>query len=537
MLEGMSKRGASVVVVVGVLFLTGCGPLPALIAIGAAAGAGAFHSGGGGGGGNGPAVVGVPSPPGPPAPPAPPPVPPPVPSPAPSPAPPPPGPPSSPPAVASVTPDNGPIAGGTSVTISGAGFVSGSSVSIAGSPLVSVTVKDANTVSGVTSTTIAVGLGDVVVSGTSGTGTLKAGFNYRLGLTQAGAPTALGGYSASDLVVGDFNNDKKMDLAYAARDQFVSILLGDGTGAFPTIVTTPAPGAGIGFGIFGLAVGDLDKDGNLDVVASDIASDYVIVFLGDGKGHLTYTAPAISTGPYPESLVLRDFDGDGFLDAAVCIFGSGGGIIPAYVSVLLGDGAGHLGTISNFATLNGPQQLAVTAPGVDASLDIFTTNVQSQDVCFLRGNGDGTFKTEVSIPMDYNSALGTGDFNQTGRPQVFVAQAGTSPVYAWMDQFGNFQTKTITTALAAGHKNLVVVDLNRDGYPDVIAMASTGTQHSVFLNDRKGGFVEYLFTGPECGTGPASSGKLAAADFDGDGRIDVAFASPHDNTLTVFLNK
>ncbi len=106
-----------------------------------------------------------------------------------------------------------------------------------------------------------------------------------------------------------------------------------------------------------------------------------------------------------------------------------------------------------------------------------------------------------------------------------------------MDQFGNFQTKTITTALAAGHKNLVVVDLNRDGYPDVIAMASTGTQHSVFLNDRKGGFVEYLFTGPECGTGPASSGKLAAADFDGDGRIDVAFASPHDNTLTVFLNK
>jgi hypothetical protein len=68
-------------------------------------------------------------------------------------------------------------------------------------------------------------------------------------------------------------------------------------------------------------------------------------------------------------------------------------------------------------------------------------------------------------------------------------------------------------------------------------MASSGTQHSVFLNDRKGGFVEYLFTGPECGAGAASSGKLAAADFDGDGRVDVAFASPTTNALTVFLNK
>jgi hypothetical protein len=435
--------------------------------------------------------------------------------------------------VTGISPNNGPIAGGTAVTITGSGFLPGATASIAGSPLVNVTVQSSTSIAGVTTTTLAVGSGDVVVSGSNGAGVLTGGFDYRLGLTQFGTPISLSGPSASDLVAGDFNGDGKVDLAYAARGAFVSVLLGDGTGAFPTVRTTTASG----HDLFGLAAGDVNGDNHLDIVATDIDGSQVLVFHGDGTGNLSNTQTFASSGSYPESVLLADLEGNGSLDAVIAIFGSGGGTSPSVVQVLLADGAGGFQTPgTTWAVQNGPQRVAVTAKGMDTHLDIFSTNVQSQAISFLKGNGDGTFQTQVSIPVYYNSALGTGDFNGTGRPQVFVVFASSSPVLVWMDSTGSFQTTAVTTALA-GHKNCVVVDLNRDGYPDVIAMATNGTQHSVFLNDRKGGFVEYLFTGPECGAGAASAGKLAAGDFDGDGRIDVAFASAHDNTVTVFLNK
>lgn len=186
--------------------------------------------------------------------------------------------------------------------------------------------------------------------------------------------------------------------------------------------------------------------------------------------------------------------------------------------------------------MDGPQELCLADVTGSGYLDIFSTNVQTQGISYLQSNGDGTFHGQVLIPVYYNSALASGDFVRSGRPQVFVVFASSSPVVVSRDSMGNFTTTPVSTTLT-GHQNCVVVDLNRDGYPDVIAMASSGNQHSVFLNDQHGGFVEYLFTGPVCGGTARASGKLAAADFDGDGRVDVAFGSAVEDSVTIFLNR
>jgi hypothetical protein len=369
------------------------------------------------------------------------------------------------------------------------------------------------------------------VSGPNGVGVLKAGFDYRLGLAPFGTAIALGGPD-SDLVAGDFNGDGRVDLAFLTRGPSIGVLLGDGTGAFPKIVMTSASG----HSLFGLACADLDGDGHLDAVATDIDNSQVLVFHGDGSGNLSNVATISGVGPYPESLSLADFNEDHILDAGVVLFGSGTGTVPSYVRVLLGDGSGGFQAPGkDFGVLNGPQQLALVADP-DGHLDIFTNNVQSAAASFLRGKGDGTFDAQVAIPMTANTALAAADFNRTGRVQVLVVSAISFPVLVSQDQTGNFQTTPIGTS-RAGHQNCVAVDLNRDGWPDVVAMASKGNQHSVFLNDRKGGFVEYLFTGPVCGGTPTASGKMVAVDFDGDGRIDIAIASAIEDSLTIYLNK
>lgn len=314
----------------------GCGPLPIIVGLTVASGAGAFGGGGHGGGGGSSGGGGVEPAPGPGPVPQPSPVP--TPSPAPSPTPTPsssptpaasPSPSPSPtPAVtvASILPGNGPIAGGTVVSITGTGFGPGDTITIAGSPVEQVVVVSSNTISGITSTTIAVGRGDVAVKGSNGVGVLRAGFDYRLGLTQFGPAIATGG-STSDLVVGDFNEDGKLDLAFATRSSSIGVLLGDGAGAFPNVVTTSTTGSGL----FGLAAGHLDADTHLDLVATDLDGSQVFVFHGDGTGHLSKTQTFAAAGLYPESVVLADFNGDHALDAAVAIFGSGDGRAPSVV--------------------------------------------------------------------------------------------------------------------------------------------------------------------------------------------------------------
>src|SRR4030095_7591795 len=136
------------------------------------------------------------------------------------------------------------------------------------------------------------------------------------------------------LVAGDFNQDGNMDLAVNCTGfEFVGILFGDGQvgfalgGEFPTD-TLPK----------GLQVGDVDRDGHLDLVTCNNWGYDETVFLGDGLGAFHVAAPPseIDGDGEPVRLLLRDFNNDGRLDIAVNA--------PDEGSMLLyfGDGRGNL---------------------------------------------------------------------------------------------------------------------------------------------------------------------------------------------------
>lgn len=227
------------------------------------------------------------------------------------------------------------------------------------------------------------------------------------------------------LVVGDWNNDGKPDLAEANQGFFfqtetpqtgrpnVSILTGDGAGNFSAPRTLSAELPGQNDHPLRIAAGDLNGDGNLDLVT---AHSHTLSFLpGDGRSNF---GPAVTLAPtelesaqhsFFTNVFVEDFDGDGKPDIATGV--STGGNAGA-VSVRLGDRAGNFGAAST-RTLNDFFSAAMTVADFDADLD--------PDVVvgpwLLLGDGDGGFETPRNrVPLSGFAVV--GDFNGDGRQDL-----------------------------------------------------------------------------------------------------------------------
>jgi len=279
-----------------------------------------------------------------------------------------------------------------------------------------------------------------------------------------------------------------------------------------------------------VAIGDFNGDGKSDLAVANTGSypnftdGSVAILLGNGDGTFQ-KAVNYDAGPYPASVAVGDFNGDGNPDLAVANVvwydQSTGTSTNGGVSLLFGKGDGTFKATVKLGAGRSPHSVAVNDFNGDGKADIAVANVNSGDVSVLLGNGDGTFQTAVNYALgNYPYAVAVGDFNGDAKPDLAVATGGGVLVLLNNDD-GTFRSP-MSYGAGSSPYSVAVGDFNADGKLD-LAVANmnlySGTV-SVLLGKGNGIFqtaVNYS-TGVEVHS-------LALGDFDGDGKLDFAVAN------------
>jgi hypothetical protein len=347
-----------------------------------------------------------------------------------------------------------------------------------------------------------------------------------------GSPFASPGVTGS-IALGDLNGDAKTDaVATNPGAAKVTVLIGNGQGQ----LTPTTPVATGGTKPSDVALADFNNDGKLDAVVANDGSTSLSVLLGDGAGGLSAAAksPFPTEGLGTASLVVGNFNGDFNLDVAVVGFRSGD------VSIMLGDGQGGLAPSTGSPFVTGGFHPGAAAAGDfngDGKLDLAVAN-ESGNVSIMAGDGAGTLSRSGASPFGLSpAALGAGDFNGDGKLDVAVANTGGTI---------KILTGTGTGALTAlpapapvitvggDPSSLVVSDLDRDGKLD-LATANAGTGDlSVLLGDGAAHFAPA--PGTPVSTGGNAPSALAAADLNGDGKLDLVTVNASSASVSVLLN-
>jgi hypothetical protein len=361
------------------------------------------------------------------------------------------------------------------------------------------------------------------------------------------APIAVGPMAGRP-AVGDLNRDRKPDLVVACgtccgsrpdpKSGHVVVLLGDGKGGFEPANGEPVK---IASSVRKVALGDFDRDGDIDVAAAQHDSYEVVVLLNKGDGTLVRThTPPVGTvgggGPHTHDIAVGDVNGDASLD--ILTTNANGNSL----SVLLGDGRGQFAQAPGSPVSAGTHPydaLAIRDVNGDGKADVVVPNLMANAISILLGDGRGGFAQASGSPIAVGERPGyvvVGDVNNDGKLDVCATHDDVGMVDVLLgDGTGRFRAaEGSPVRVDAPVWGMDAADVNRDGNLDLALGAMGSHRPVVLLGDGKGGFSQF---GQMPEDGSTSPNYAVVADLDSDGRPDIVTGNYGSGDVSVFLGK
>ena len=325
--------------------------------------------------------------------------------------------------------------------------------------------------------------------------------------------------------LGDLDGDNDIDIVTGNNnDRTMSVLFNQGDGTFTARLDR------VSFPGFSLVVGDWNLDGTLDVAVADNI-ERVLILSNDGMGTFQFPFP-YRVGRNPFHITAGDVDGDGDGDLVATNRGS------ASVTVLKNAGDGTFEERAEYGAGSDPRASVLADLDGDGLLDIAVASQGKGVVSLLRNAGGGKFATEPEVALvDRPNFIVAGDFDLDGAMDLATgSEDAASMILLWNDGLGGLQTVTRMFAGNAPY-SLSVNDLNEDGRLDLVSVAElpdSGSRDStvtVLLNIGERGFRAPLRV--PVGRGPR---YVVTGDLDNDGDVDIVSANRLSSDLTVFLS-
>ena len=269
-----------------------------------------------------------------------------------------------------------------------------------------------------------------------------------------------------------------------------------------------------------LSIGDVDGDGDLDLVVANGRHwpGQNELFLNDlangGKGSFSKQHPFDPETSTTYTAALGDLDGDGDLDVVV-----GNDRRPSYL--LRNDGKGNFERGEDVGKISNTRSVTLADLDGEHGLDIILTNRNETNlICFHDGRGGFARQATFGAAGHATINVAAADLDGDGDLDIAVANRNRQQNHVYCnDGHGAFpETKPYGTG-SDRTRGIAIADMDGDGHLDILN-ANIAEPNAVYFGDGTGRFPRSLTFG-----GDENSFAVATGDVDGNGRLDIVVAN------------